>query len=522
VVKLAQVMRVGFQAEIAARITDGARLTGARIGQEPTGTGAPDHRFGREEHVMQHDPIHVRPSLEHRHSGRFTRRRVLGAGGAAAGLAAAGPLRTWAAPARQDEPVALKFITLGEEWAEHMQEVIDAFEAANPGITVEMETYPFRQLFEIIEVRMQAQSADVDLISVDVPLVASYSVRGFLHPLDAYFTPEEMESTWVPASVNAGIYNDQFMAAPQNSSTQFMYINPRIFADAGVEPPPAIEDGAAVDAALVDAVVEGRWTWEQVVEAAQALTADTNGDGAPDTWGMMFDQVSRPYQILALPESLNQPSVSEDGLSTDGYLNSENWVRAATFYGDLYNALAVSPKGVTADNSYEVFAAGNAAMYVGGEWNILRFAAVDDLEFAIAAHPYFADGRVATPTGSWHVGVSAFSEKQDAAAEFVRFITLSPEGSQIWFDSHGQFPATTALLDRLDNDETYAEFPLGAYRLGAYEARNTAVGRPQTPGYLEFEDILATTLEDIRNGSDPASSLDAAVQRIDRALARYR
>lgn len=470
---------------------------------------------------MQRDPMHGQRPLERRHPSHFSRRRLLGTGGAVVGLAAAGPLRTWAAPARQ-EPVALKFITLGEEWAEHMQEVIDAFEAANPGITVEMETYPFRQLFEIIEVRMQAQSADVDLISVDVPLVASYSVRGFLHPLDAYFAPEEMETTWVPASVNAGIYNDQFMAAPQNSSTQFMYINRQIFADAGVEPPPAIEDGAAVDEELVNSVVEGRWTWEQVVEAAQALTADTNGDGAPDTWGVMFDQVSRPYQILALPESLNQPSVSEDGLSTDGFLNSENWVRAATFYGDLYNALAVSPKGVTADNSYEVFAAGNAAMYVGGEWNIPRFAGADGLDFAVAAHPYFSDGRVATPTGSWHVGVSAFSQKQDAAAEFVRFLTLSPEGSQIWFDSHGQFPATTALLDRLDNDETYAEFPLGAYRLGAYEARNTAVPRPQTPGYLEFEDILATTLEDIRNGSDPAASLDAAVQRIDRALARYR
>ena len=469
---------------------------------------------------MQRDPAQFQRSLERRYRSHVSRRRVLGAAGAAAGLAAAGPVRGWAAPARQ-EPVALTFITLGEDWAENMQKVIDAFEAATPGITVAMETYPFRQLFEIIEVRMQAQSGDVDLISVDVPLVASYSVRGFLHPLDAYFTPEEMESTWVPASVDAGIYNDQFMAAPQNSSTQFMYINRQLFADAGVEPPPAIEDGAAVDAELVDAVVAGRWTWEQVVEAAQALTADTNGDGAPDTWGMMFDQVSRPYQILALPESLNQPSVSEDGLSTDGFLNSENWVRAATFYGDLYNALAVSPKGVTADNSYEVFAAGNAAMYVGGEWNIPRFSAADGLDFAVAAHPYFADGRVATPTGSWHVGVSAFSEKQDAAAEFVRFLTLSPEGSQIWFDSHGQFPATTALLDRLDSDETYAEFPLGAYRLGAYEARNTAVPRPQTPGYLEFEDILATTLEDIRNGSDPAPSLDAAVQRIDRALARY-
>ena len=262
---------------------------------------------------MQRDPRHMQRPSERPHSSHFSRRRLVGAGIAAAGLATTGPLRSWAAPARQ-EPVALKFITLGEAWAEHMQEVIDAFEAANPGITVEMETYPFRQLFEIIEVRMAGQSSDVDLISVDVPLVASYSVRGFLHPLDAYFTPEEMEGTWVPASVDAGIYNDQFMAAPQNSSTQFLYINRQLFTDAGVEPPPAIEDGAAVDEELVNAVVEGRWTWEQVVEAAQALTADTNGDGAPDTWGVMFDQVSRPYQILALPESLNQPSVSEDGL----------------------------------------------------------------------------------------------------------------------------------------------------------------------------------------------------------------
>ena len=105
----------------------------------------------------------------------------------------------------------------------------------------------------------------------------------------------------------------------------------------------------------------------------------------------------------------------------------------------------------------------------------------------------------------------------------MRFLTLSPEGTQnLVRHATGNSRRPPRLLDRLDTDETYAEFPLGAYRLGAYEARNTAVPRPQTPGYLEFEDILATTLEDIRNGSEPAASLDAAVQRIDRALARYR
>src|SRR5687767_5001030 len=98
----------------------------------------------RKEISMQRDDASAHRSLGHCRRGALTRRHVLGAGSAALGLAATGQLRTWAAPARQ-EPVALKFITLGEEWAEHMQEVIDAFEAANPGITVEMETYPFRQ-----------------------------------------------------------------------------------------------------------------------------------------------------------------------------------------------------------------------------------------------------------------------------------------------------------------------------------------------------------------------------------------
>lgn len=286
--------------------------------------------------------------------------------------------------------------------------------------------------------------------------------------------------------------------------------------------PPMLTPDSEPSQELIDEIVAGRWTWEEVVEAAEQLTLDTNNDGVPDVWGFQFDQVSRPCQILGLPESLEQPSVSEDGLSTDGYLNSEKWIRAGQFYGDLFNALAVSPKGVTPEQSSELFAAGNAAMFVGGEWNVPTFAGTEGLEFGIAAHPFFADGRVATPTGSWHVGVSAFSDHPAEAAEFIRFLTLSPEGTTTWFESHGHFPVTNELLDLVDTSEEFAAFPRSPYRLGTYEARNTAVPRPQTPGYLEFEDILNNTLEDIRNGTDAAAALNAAVPRIDRAMARYR
>jgi ABC-type glycerol-3-phosphate transport system substrate-binding protein len=87
--------------------------------------------------------------------------------------------------------------------------VIERFNATTPDIRVELETYPFRQLFEVIEIRMSGQSRDFDIVSVDVPLVASYSARGFLHPLDEYFTPEEIEATWIPAATAAGSYGEQ-------------------------------------------------------------------------------------------------------------------------------------------------------------------------------------------------------------------------------------------------------------------------------------------------------------------------
>jgi ABC-type glycerol-3-phosphate transport system substrate-binding protein len=460
-----------------------------------------------------------------RSNTRFNRRKFVGKSGAAVGAMAAGSFATGALPSTssvvaQEEPVTLKFITLGEAWADHMQQVIEGFVNSHPNIQVELETYPFRQLFEVIEIQMQGQSPDVDVISVDVPLVASYTVRGFLHPLDEYFTAEEIETTWIPAASEAGTFNDQFMAAPQNNSTQFLYFNRTLFEENGVEPPPAMVEGTGGEPGLIDEVVSGRWTWEQVVDAAEQLTLESAG--VTDVWGLIFDQVSRPYQMLALPESLGQPSISPDGLTTDGYLNSEAWIRAATFYYDLFNTWGVSPTGVEPDQTTELFASGRVAMFVGGEWNIPTLANTDGLDFAIAAHPYFADGEVATPTGSWHAGVSAFSEQKDAAAEFVKYLTASPEGSQIWYDAHGHFPATTELLEAINTSEETESFPQSAYRLGVYEAQNTAVPRPQSPGYLEFEDILNNTLEDIRNGSDPEEALNAAVQRIDRGLERYR
>src|ERR1700730_3326666 len=99
----------------------------------------------------------------------------------------------------------LHFMTLSDNvWPTNLKKVVAAFEAQNPDIKIQLDTYPFRQLFETIEVRMKAQDKDVDLISVDVPLVASYSISGFLAPLDDYFPQSEIKKPGGKASCVAG------------------------------------------------------------------------------------------------------------------------------------------------------------------------------------------------------------------------------------------------------------------------------------------------------------------------------
>jgi multiple sugar transport system substrate-binding protein len=414
----------------------------------------------------------------------------------------------------------IRWLTLSNgSWPDSLKKVVTAFEAENPDIKVELDTYPFRQLFETIEVRMKAQDANLDVISVDVPLVASYAIRGYLAPLDEYFTADDIKNTWLEASGKAGSYNGHFMAAPQNTSSQFMYINRKLFQDAGVTPPKGFGPDQAIDfQQITDIASNDRWTWEQVVDAAKKLTKESGGK--TDVWGLEFDQVSRLYQMQCLGESLGQPLLSPDGLKASGYLNSEKWIQAAQWYSDLFNKWKVSPKNVSPDESPNLFTAGKVAIFVGGEWNVPRFKEAG-VDFLVAPFPYFAGGKPVTGTGSWHIGIAKSSQHKAEAAKFIKFLTATEKGNQIWFDAQGQVPSTLALQTAIEQDPQYRSFPKDAYLLAIYEANHSAVNRPSTPGYLQVEDLFFSTFEDIRNGVNPKDALDGAARRLDRALAQF-
>src|SRR5436190_17568922 len=171
------------------------------------------------------------------------------------------------------QQTTLKVVWMG--WPENQVLPLMAdFEKRNPTIKLAVERLPFSQIFQALEVRLNARTADPDIYIVDSPLTASYAARGHLMELD----PLIDKSRFAPAGIGAASYQGKIYSAPFGSSMQVLYFNRALFKSAGIEPP-------SPDMAK-------RWTWEQVVEAGRRIAKP-----AENLWGFSFEQQERPYQL---------------------------------------------------------------------------------------------------------------------------------------------------------------------------------------------------------------------------------
>jgi maltose-binding protein MalE len=140
--------------------------------------------------------------------------------------------------------------------------------------------------------------------------------------------------------------------------------------------------------------------------------------------------------------------------------------------------------------------------------------------FGVAAFPYFQGGKALTPTGSWFIGVAANSANKDIAADFAKFLTLSDEGTKMWFDANKQLPAYKPLLEQISKSPEFDAFPQDVFRIGVYDALNTAKPRPTTVAYGQLQDAFRTAFADMSNGVPVNDALTTAVETYDAAMKR--
>ena len=209
------------------------------------------------------------------------------------------------------------------------------------------------------------------------------------------------------------------------------------------------------------------------------------------------------------PGSPTFQAVSEDGLTTDGYINTPEAVEALQFLQNLYTTDGLVPSSETPDffyNEQVVFWLSTPVFVnVIAEQN-------PDLTFGVTPCPYHKAPIV--HTDSFHIGVSAYSDQGELATELTDFLT-SPEGSLAMSQAQGTIPQRRSVLSEFP---AFQDPPMKVF---IDTVEQWAQPRPITPGFSEYDSVYETMLADIATGAPVAETADEAARRIDGQLARY-
>lgn len=379
-----------------------------------------------------------------------------------------------------------------------LQAMFDAF-TASTGIAVAFEGVPFPDYQNTIVQRFRTGNSGIDVFLVDPTYVPTFAERGFLADLTDILAAKT-EGVLFPSDVQGATYQGKMLTMPMWESTQVLFYNSGLLEKLGVEVPGSSPDD--------------RMTWDETV----ALAMQAQAAGVESGFG--FEQVDRYYQLQVLTESLSGgPGVTGENLLTVDVAN-DAWIKAGQFYGSLY-ADGIAPAGAT--NGQEIrdlFTAGRLAFFVGGPWNFAQLSGAEGLDYGIAPHPYFADGKVATSSESWHLGMAADAPNPDAAVKFLEFIGLTTEGASA-AASNGNLSANIeasaqSLASLVQNNPGL----VGVDVLINYELANSSVARPRTLGYLQLEELVSRAWGDIRNGGDAAATFTALQSELERSFQR--
>ena len=206
-------------------------------------------------------------------------------------------------------------------------------------------------------------------------------------------------------------------------------------------------------------------------------------------------------------------------MTVEGVLNTDGWVKAMTFYQDLYTKYEVSPAGSTDDEVKALFYSGKVLFYLA---NTIR-ATEADFNIAGIYHPYFEGGEIAVPTGSWYLGINKSTSNQALALDFLTFCTTG-EGAELWMINNNQVPARKDLLSNIIDDqyEEFLEWPGYATKIAAMEnLAGNGYMRPTSYGWGTFDSIISNMFADLRSGADVKTSLDNAAAQLQSDFNQY-
>lgn len=307
-------------------------------------------------------------------------------------------------------------------WEPTLEQVAEDFEAANPGVTVELANVGTgNDQYTALQNAISAGSGVPDVAQVEYYALPQFALsESFADVSD--LGAADLDGTFSPgpwASVQP--QGEGVFGLPMDSGPMAMFYNADVFEAAGVEVPE---------------------TWDQYVEAARAIRAYdpetyiTNETGdAGFTTSMIWQAGGQPF--------------TADGTDVTVDLADEGSQRYADLWQTMVGEDLVAPISSWSDEWFQALSGGQVASLVIGAWmpaNLISGAPDAAGSWRVAPMPQWEAGASASAeNGGSALSVTEASEQAELAYAFVEYATTG-EGAQTRVDQ-GAFPATVEQLE---------------------------------------------------------------------------
>jgi multiple sugar transport system substrate-binding protein len=327
-------------------------------------------------------------------------------------------------------PVTIRFSWWGnEDRAKITNQAVDAFEKANPNITVKTETLDFNSYFDRLATSVAA-SDEPDVITMGGAYPREYADRGVLLDMAKVSGDLDLSRLDEPALSNGNFEGEQY-GVPTGVNTYGLIVNPDIFNQAGVKLPN-----------------DNKWSWEDYVRIATEIS-----DKAPDGIFGADDPTSPETLDLYANQKTGEGLYSAKGGIAIDKKTVKNWFTMTT---KLMQEGATPPASLSAELDAQtapeqtLMAQGKVGMMFG--WSNLltayRQASGKDLRMLRAPGETTDKG-----TGMWLQAsqlytISKRSEHPEAAAKLINYLISDTHAADLIKSDRG-IPANPEIREHL-------------------------------------------------------------------------
>lgn len=363
-----------------------------------------------------------------------------------------------------------------------LDRIVHAFQEANPNITVEVTTLPYKDYATALQTDLAA-GTQADAFDIEYSNLRSYVNNGAIAELEGVDGSKYRQSLLESYRSDGKQY-----ALPSSFSNVVLYYNKDLFDAAGVAYPTA------------------DWTWADEEAAAKKITNSATG-----VFGN-FQNVSFHEFYKAL-EQAGGKFLNDDGKSVA--FNSPEGITAAEWLaGKSGTTMPTAADGAgTPDFDTKLFKDGKLGMLHSGIW-VASSLAEAPANWDIVVEP--GNTQKASATFSNAIAVSANSKNKAAARKWAEFMTSSDVMAQARINSSWELPPTSdeaVLKGYLAKDKP-------ANREAVFEALENIVLPPVIgDNQQEMVDIVTTALGEVEaKRSSAADALKIAEEKVNALL----